>query len=92
MRPYQDAIKRREENGMNYEIRHEDFFTSDIHNVQIFYCYMLPYMMGRIWNKISSECKSGTLLYSSSFPVPGKEAKKRITLKGDARIFVYEVE
>jgi hypothetical protein len=56
-RPYEDALRRREKNGLDYEIYYKDFFGSDISEARIIYSYMITYMMEKIWKKVNKECK-----------------------------------
>lgn len=91
-RPYLDALERRKRNWLNYEIRNEDFFLANITEATVLYSYMIPYMMERIWRKINSECKNGTILFSSSFAVDWKEPKKVLKLWSKRKILIYEVD
>ena len=91
-RPYQDALKRKEQNWLEYEIIHGDFFNGTIKNATVLYSYMINYIMEKIWKKIANECRPWTLFFSSSFPLKVKEPKSVITLPDTGRIFIYEVE
>lgn len=89
--PYHRAVARRRKTSWKYEIQRWDFFARDISNIDVFYCYLIPYIMPRVWRKISEECKKGTLLYSSAFAVDGVKAKQQIEIKEGVYIYVYEL-
>ncbi|GAB0174828.1 MAG: protein-lysine N-methyltransferase [Candidatus Altimarinota bacterium] len=91
-RPYLDAIKKREKNGLDYEIRNEDFFLAGIKEANVLYSYMISYMMEKIWSKINSDCRDGTILISSSFPISSKLPKTTLNVGGNKNLFIYEVE
>jgi len=53
-----------------------DFFKEDWSEYEVIHCYLISYLMPKIWKKIKAECKPGTKLYSSAFEVPGVLSKK----------------
>lgn len=92
--PYRLALKRREENKLDYEIINTNFFKEDFSKYDIIYSFMIPYLMKRIWKKIKSECKKGTLFYSASFKIRGEKEHSIIEIKKDkycSYIYVYRV-
>lgn len=91
-RPYLDAIKKREKNWLDYEIRNEDFFLAGIKEANVLYSYMISYMMEKIWSKINSDCRDGTILISSSFPISSKLPKTTLNVWWNKNLFIYEVE
>ncbi|EKE27762.1 MAG: hypothetical protein ACD_3C00154G0005 [uncultured bacterium (gcode 4)] len=90
--PYGLAIKRKEKYWCKYEVSKTDFFKSDIHDIDVIYSYMLSYLMEKIWKKIKSECRSWTILYSNSFPIPGVPIYETLIFDKDQSIYVYVVE
>ncbi len=89
--PFLLAEKRKKEKGLSYTLHHTDFFDADIAHATVFYSYMISYMMDRIWKKVSNECRPGTLLYSSSFSIPGTEPTKILEVSPTQQMYVYSV-
>jgi hypothetical protein len=57
----------------------------------VIYCYMIPYMMPKIWSKIKKECKKWTLFYTSSFDIKSEKYYKKIEIKKWNHLYIYKV-
>jgi len=93
-KPYNLAIKRKQKNKLDYTIMWKDFFKVDFSEYDIIYCYMMDYLMKKIWTKIKSECKPGTLFYASEFEIKWEEFIEKINIEEKdykGKIFVYKV-
>ncbi|EKE29613.1 MAG: hypothetical protein ACD_2C00137G0003 [uncultured bacterium (gcode 4)] len=89
--PYSLAIKRKERTWCKYEVLKADFFKCDIQDADVVYSYVLPYLMKKIWKKMTLECKIWTMPYSNSFRIPGIRPKKLFKFENDQDIYVYVV-
>ena len=88
--PYNVAIKRLKENNKGYQVIRGDFFKEDWSDYQVIHTFMIPYLMWKIWKKLSSECKKWTLLISSAYEVPGIKCDKKIKIeKWSYKSFYY---
>jgi len=89
--PYLLAKKRQKRNNMDFHLHYGNFFSLDISEYDIIYAYLIPYMMPKIWKKVITECKPGTLLYSSSFQIPDVPVIEKIHISDDKYFYVYQV-
>lgn len=93
-KPYNLAIKRLKNNKLDYTIIWKNFFNEDFSKYDIIYCYMISYLMKKIWTKIKSECKAWTLFYSSEFEIKWEKYIDKILINEKdykGKIFVYVV-
>lgn len=51
-----------------YSVTRADLFKTDISNTDIIICYLSPYHMAKLADKVVNECKKGTIIYSQGFP------------------------
>lgn len=77
----------------NVQVRWGDLWAADLTDCDLVYVFLSPEPMPRLWEHVQSHAKSGALLVSNTFPVPGIEPLQIIPLPGrpDARLFVYRV-
>lgn len=93
--PYQKALKKRAENGLDYQIIKWDFFKEDWSEYDVIHTYMIAYLMPKIWKKIQAECKNGTLFISNSFEIKWVQADKVLEVKNgkySGKYFMYRVK
>lgn len=93
--PYKKALKRKQENGLDYTIIRWNFFKKDWSKYDIIHTYMMNHMMKRIRKKIQKECKNGTIFYSNAFAVKWVEPEKIIKIekwKYQSRYLIYKVK
>jgi len=74
------------------DYRRNDFFETDLGNVDIIYTYLFPGVMNRLETKFSNELKKGTLVVANSFSLKSKEPKAVFKGKigGLDTIYIYE--
>lgn len=90
--PYQESVERKKKYGLHYTVQKKDFFSESLTEYDIIYIYMITYLMSKIWRKIESECKSGTLVYTNGFAIPWVEPIEVIPASEKNSIFVYRVQ
>jgi len=89
--PYKLSLKRKEKNKLDYTIYKKNFFKEDFSKYDVFYAFMIDYLMLKIWTKIKKECKTGTLFYSNSFQIKWEKPYKTIKASENSFIYVYKV-
>jgi hypothetical protein len=83
--------RRLKKSSVTYRIEKRNFFKKDISDYDVIYAYLLPAHMKKVWKKISTEYKKGTLLYSSAFEVAGQIPKEKMLIAEKSYLYVYEV-
>ena len=75
----------------NVCVRWGDLWAAELADCDLVYVFLSPQPMPRLWEHFCAQTKSGTLLVSNTFPVPGVEPIRTIDLPGrdDARLFIY---
>ena len=75
----------------NLRVRWGDMWAAELADCDLVYVFLSPQPMPRVWVHFLARGKSGALLVSNTFPVPGIEPVHVIPLPGrpDARLFVY---
>lgn len=53
------------------ELRNADFFSADLRDATVVFCYLLPSMMARFSNIVKTAFKPGTQIIAHDFPLPG---------------------
>ncbi len=53
------------------ELRNDDFFSADLRDATVVFCYLLPSMMARFSNVAKTMFKPGTQIVAHDFPLPG---------------------
>lgn len=69
-----------------------NFFSADLSNADIIFCYLIPSINIRLKNKLEKELKKGTKIISYAFSFPGWKISRKIILKNrnnNTPIFVY---
>lgn len=89
--PYRLAKKRKRNSSVEFQLKRGDFYKLDLSQYDVIYCYLLPIHMKHVWKKIETDCKKGTLLYSSAFEIPNKKPKSKIHIEEEKYFYVYEV-
>jgi hypothetical protein len=77
----------------NLAIRRSDLWRQPLDGQDIVYVFLSPPVMKRLWGKVRAEMRPGTLLVSSSFPVPDV-APERVVEVADrrgTRLFCYRL-
>ena len=68
----------------NARLRLGNFWTLDLGDYDVVYAFLSPVPMPELFEKAKSEMKTGSLLISNSFPVPGHPADETVEI-GDGR-------
>lgn len=71
-----------------------NFFSANLQDANIIFCYLGPETMGQLYTKIKHECKKGTKIISNTFSVHGVEPSK-VWIKNEKQklptIYLYEI-
>lgn len=93
---YKKAVTRKKQNKLHYALSRKDFFAQDISSVTVIYTYLMPHLMKKVWQKIATECKPWTLLYSNAFQIPDIEPTNTFTTLSPAwkekTLYLYTVK
>jgi hypothetical protein len=75
----------------NVAVRWGDLWASPLGDCDLVYVFLSPQPMPRLWEHFQTQAKSGALLVSNTFPIPGVEPLRVLPLpgRGDARLFIY---
>lgn len=70
-----------------------DFRDLDLGRYDVVYAYLSPAAMGGLWQKASREMRSGSLLISNGFAVPGVSCALTLATRapGDARLLLWRM-
>lgn len=83
--PYLIARLRQGLSGLpNIHFHYGDIWRQQLAAHDFIYAFLSPVPMTRLWDKVEKEGRPGTLFVSNSFPVPGQDEERLITLT-DAR-------
>jgi SAM-dependent methyltransferase len=91
--PYILAKLRKAISRSNAKIMMRNFFKANIGDADVIFCYLGPDVMNKIADKIRTECRKGTRVYSHTFEISGlnlKKSWKKDPSSGLPRIFQYE--
>ena len=76
--------------GRKTAIKLGSVYDTNISDIDVVYCYLLPPMMKRLEKKFEQELRPGSKVISFAFPLPNKQATKTIPKQGiHGRIFLY---
>lgn len=75
------------------EIRLGSLWNADLSDADLVYAYLSPAPMPRLWQKARAEMRSGTLLVSNTFPIPGVEPDEVVELRdlSAARLLIWRM-
>lgn len=75
-------------------IQMANFFSANLKDANIIFCYLSPDIMVKLYKKIKKECKKGTKIVSNTFSVRGVEPS-RVWIKNQKQklpnIYLYEI-
>ena len=77
----------------NCRMRRGDFWQTTLGEFDVVYAFLSPVPMPRLWRKLKSEMRPGSLLIANSFPVP-EAAPERVVDVGDrrgTRLYLYRI-
>ncbi|MBT3348980.1 class I SAM-dependent methyltransferase [bacterium] len=72
------------------EFRSDDFFTANLENIDVIFCYLWPSAMKKFWENFGETLTPGTKIISHAFEIPQLTPEK-IEEMGKSKIFVYRV-
>ena len=73
----------------NCELRWGNFWSCDLSQYDIVYAYLSPAPMEKLWQKVRSEMRTGTLFISSTFAVPGQLPERTVQVEDLHRSTLY---
>lgn len=68
----------------------KDFFSLDLKDADLIYCYLNNMVMAKLGQKFRQECRSGTQIISRSFPIPEWAPEKTLRLR-NKNIYFYKL-
>lgn len=68
--------------------RWKNFWSQDLSHADVIFVYLLPWKMARLGEKITRECKPGTLIVSNSFIFPNLKILRQDTFH---HIYVFRI-
>jgi len=77
----------------NLKIQYKSIWAVDLKDYDVVYAFLSPLVMERLWEKVQSEMKPGSIFISNSFETPG-QPEKIYQLEDDrkCRILIYRIE
>jgi len=86
------ALFSRGRKGIKVKLLWRDFFRSELQDVAVLYCYLMPGVMRRVGQKSLEEMQPGTHLISYMWEVPEWIPSRKILLgRGADPLYVYEL-
>ena len=76
--------------GSHIKLRPVDFFSINLAEADLIYCYLNDTLMIRLGEKFRRECRPGTQIVSQSFTIPQLSLEKMLEIKGK-RIYFYKI-
>ena len=68
-----------------------DFFDADLSDATVVYCYLYPFLMPRVGEKLKSSCKKGTKVIARDFPIKSLNQASHFKTYGVHEFFIYEI-
>jgi len=77
----------------NLAIRRSDLWRESLGGTDVVYVFLSPRVMPRLWDKARAEMRPGTLLVSSSFPVPNAAPERALEVadRRGTRLYCYRM-
>lgn len=77
----------------NCRIRYQNIWHVDLSDYDVVYCFLSPVPMPKIWQKAKTEMKSGSLLISNTFVIPGAEPSQIIDLQDwrQSKLYIWHI-
>lgn len=77
------------------ELRNADFFTADLRDANVVFCYLLPSVMERFAHGAKTKFQPGTQIIAHDFPLPGWTPQRMVRSeppsKGKTTLYFYTV-
>lgn len=75
----------------NVSVKRASFWRSDLAHYDVVFAFLSPAVMAALGEKVRREMRSGTLLISSSFPIPDWEAESIAQVGRQTTLFCYRL-
>jgi hypothetical protein len=79
----------------NVEIRSKNFWSQNLGNADVVFCYLYPDVMRKLSTKLKTELQPGTLIVSCNFALPGFRPARVLRPNGSLHndpIYIYRTE
>ena len=79
----------------NLEIRSKNFWSQNLGNADVVFCYLYPDVMRKLSTKLKTELQPGTLIVSCNFALPGFRPLRVLRPDGSLHndpIYIYRTE
>ncbi|MBD9482734.1 class I SAM-dependent methyltransferase [Pseudomonas sp. PDM14] len=75
----------------NCQVRYRSLWHEDLAPYDVAYCFLSPAPMGRLWQKVQTQMRPGSLLISNTFAIPDVPADEVIELDDwrDSRLLIW---
>ncbi len=71
------------------QINFKNFFSTDLSEADVIFCYLFPEAMEKLLEKIKNECKPGTRIISNTFKIQSMMPTR--TMDTNPKIYVYRI-
>ncbi len=68
-----------------------NFFDADLSQATVVYCYLYPFLMPSVGEKIKNSCRPGTIVIVRDFPIKSLSQIDHFTTYGVHEFFIYKV-
>jgi trans-aconitate methyltransferase len=79
---------------VDVKVYRQNFFTADLSEANVVFCYLFPEVMAKLEGKFASELKPGSRVVSHGFKLPNKTPDKEVITHDDnvelGKIYVYK--
>ena len=79
----------------NLEIKRQDFWSADLAEADVVFCYLYPDVMKKLAAKLSTNLKPGAVIVSCNFTLPGFEPRRILRPAGALQVdpvYIYASE
>jgi hypothetical protein len=73
------------------EIIWGNFFKADLADATVIYCYLYPFLMPKVGEKIKQGCRPGTKVIARDFPIKSLRLIRQFHTYGKHEFFIYEL-
>lgn len=77
--------------GSQVKVVWGNFFKSDLGDATVVYCYLYPFLMPKVGDKIRQSCRPGTKVIVRDFPIKSLRQIRHFTTYANHEFFVYKI-
>lgn len=77
--------------GSKVQIIWGNFFEADLSDATVVYCYLYPFLMPKVGEKLKASCKKGTKVIVRDFPIKSLKQVNYFKTYGVHEFFIYEI-